>query len=1250
MRIHALQKWTRSRGVFPACAALLGLAVACSSFALGPLNVLERGYNRFRTGANTAETILTPANVRSSANQFHKRFVMPVDGKIEGSPLYASGVTIAGGRHNVVYVATMHNTVYAFDADTPGNPLSSRWLGTPVTGNDMQALTPATIHTEWGIASTPVIDASTGTLYVVRWGYENGISGPTFRLFGLDMTNLSNDKFGSVLIDGYNVGGTRFNRYLQIQRAGLVSATKPSGAKALVISFGGGEGQGSPSGWVVAFDTSKLAQGSAVANVWCSNPNNDAGTGYGAGVWMSNAAPAVDDNGDIYVVTGNGPYNPRSAADQLGESVVRLTWNPGNPGSLTASDWFTPFLDIERDYAHKGQDLGAGGVIALPDETGLIVGGKDGVCYHVNRLHMGKRDFTKLLDNPFVASFDYQPWNGHTSLFDDLNQITSTDPFTIGHADRGRSPHLHGTGIYFNKLLFEQGENNAVHVFSKNGAHFGATPIARGRATASWGTSSPGGMPGGMLSLSANGTSNAILWANEAFGNIPSDPDSNNNATPNIIRAYDISTVGTGTLESIWDSETDPNDHVGASTKFAPPLVANGRVYQATYDNQVVVYGLGAPSPTPTRDIRRTVVFIYGETVLGQDMFVRGGAKGGAPIRIRHRNWLNEHTNSYRWNDAYLDWSGGEFGQRQPFGGFGGGSPVDWTTSLAQGQNQPYVSTAGYGITVENNFGMYYWMLDVDMDCEQAFDDGQGRKWFELKAFIAPTPGWERNITQTSNPMPPYSSINHMGMCGVVNVFVANFPNRPAALDPNSARFFKPSYTYLSPVDERGVSNEVLNNTPCISPGIEKRCLANIAQTCQAVDGGKFFRTTQECNATSVGGNYVQMCQKSVGQCSTPAALVKLESVAVDGRPLGTGAAARYPSNRQRVVFNFIGLSLTVPGRVRYRYMLDGYDRDWSQPTETREATYTSLPPARYTFRVMASNSEGLWNGAPASVSFDVEPQLVETWWFRVIELCVAAAAIFAAFRYRMARVHASMNLRFEERLAERSRIARELHDTLLQSVQASLVQMVVARTLISRQPVKAEGKLDQAIGITEGAIAEGRDAIQDLRSQPPVHTNLAKLLTLTGQELASSRDTNERPALFRVKVQGQQRDIKPLIQDEAYRIARELLRNAFQHANASVIDAEIRYEDRLFRLRVRDDGKGIDLETFKEGARAGHWGLPGMRERAKRIGGQLEIWSKAGAGTEVELSIPGSIAYEAARDARWLFLRFIGKKRNGGR
>jgi hypothetical protein len=251
-------------------------------------------------------------------------------------------------------------------------------------------------------------------------------------------------------------------------------------------------------------------------------------------------------------------------------------------------------------------------------------------------------------------------------------------------------------------------------------------------------------------------------------------------------------------------------------------------------------------------------------------VFVRGGAKGGSAIRILHRNWLNPHTNPYRWGDVSLDFSSGELGQATPPGKFGGGTPLEWTTSLAQGNSQPYVTMAGYGIADENNFGANYWMLDVDMDCEQAFDDGQGRKWFELQALIAPRPGPEGAITQTSNPMPPYTSANHMGVCGMVNVFVGNFGNLPVGLDPNSAQFLPPAYTYLSPIDDRNASSDVLNNTPCVSPSAESRCVGNILQSCRVVNGGNFFQTVQNCNLSSAGGNFGQMCQSSKGQCCTP--------------------------------------------------------------------------------------------------------------------------------------------------------------------------------------------------------------------------------------------------------------------------------------------------------------------------------------------------------------------------------------------
>jgi len=182
---------------------------------------------------------------------------------------------------------------------------------------------------------------------------------------------------------------------------------------------------------------------------------------------------------------------------------------------------------------------------------------------------------------------------------------------------------------------------------------------------------------------------------------------------------------------------------------------------------------------------------------------------------------------------------------------------------------------------------------------------------------------------------------------------------------------------------------------------------------------------------------------------------------------------------------------------------------------------------------------------------------------------------------------------------------------------------------------------------MASGAIGEGRDAIQDLRSQPAVQSDLAQLLTATGQDLARSENANGNPVIFRVAVEGERQDLDPIIQDETHRIARELLRNAFRHAQASQIEADIRYEDRLLRVLIRDDGKGIEPKVVEAGGRAGHWGLSGMRERAERIGAKLKVLSMASAGTEIHLYVPSRLAFEpefSTRQKLW-FSRLYSRK-----
>jgi signal transduction histidine kinase len=221
----------------------------------------------------------------------------------------------------------------------------------------------------------------------------------------------------------------------------------------------------------------------------------------------------------------------------------------------------------------------------------------------------------------------------------------------------------------------------------------------------------------------------------------------------------------------------------------------------------------------------------------------------------------------------------------------------------------------------------------------------------------------------------------------------------------------------------------------------------------------------------------------------------------------------------------------------------------------------------------------------------------------------------------------AQLTVRFEERLAERTRIARELHDTLLQSFQGLMLHFQAANDLLPAG--KAKEALEKALDRADRAIVEGRDAIQNLRSSTTVTNELGEAMVALGEEFGG----NGSPRLC-VSMEGTPRELHPILRDDIYRIAREALRNAFLHAQASKIEADITYSARLLRLRIRDDGKGIDPKLLDAG-RDGHWGLRGMRERAEQIGARFDIWSETGAGTEVELSVPGSIAYGTEGGAR---------------
>jgi signal transduction histidine kinase/ligand-binding sensor domain-containing protein len=358
-----------------------------------------------------------------------------------------------------------------------------------------------------------------------------------------------------------------------------------------------------------------------------------------------------------------------------------------------------------------------------------------------------------------------------------------------------------------------------------------------------------------------------------------------------------------------------------------------------------------------------------------------------------------------------------------------------------------------------------------------------------------------------------------------------------------------------------------------------------------------------------------------------------------------TGSAVshlRLPSRIRDLEIDYAALSLVAPEKVRFRVMLEGQDKDWRVPVNSRHAHYTNLPPGPYRFRVIAANNSGVWNQQGDTLEFSVDPAYYQTNWFRALCALVFLALLWAAYQYRVRQVHHEFEMTLDARVGERTRIARDLHDTLLQSFHGLLLSFQTVSHLLPERPLEAKEKLDSAIAQAADAITEGRDAVQGLRTSTVQGNDLANAITTLGGELESD-SSNGRP-VFRVAVEGESRDLHPIVRDEIYKIAAESLRNAFRHAQGKQVEVEIRYDNEQFRLRVRDDGKGIDTARLSGDGSEGHYGLRGMRERATLIGAKLAIWSEVNTGTEVEVRLPGNLAYATAPRLSWFSRRFARK------
>ena len=359
---------------------------------------------------------------------------------------------------------------------------------------------------------------------------------------------------------------------------------------------------------------------------------------------------------------------------------------------------------------------------------------------------------------------------------------------------------------------------------------------------------------------------------------------------------------------------------------------------------------------------------------------------------------------------------------------------------------------------------------------------------------------------------------------------------------------------------------------------------------------------------------------------------VHIEQIIADRKSYGPGQID-FSSATRDLEIDYAALSLVVPQKVQYRYKLEGHDRDWQDPGIRRQAFYNDLPPGKYKFHVIASNNDGVWNNDGDSLEFNIIPAFYQTNWFVLLCSVLTICLIWAAYRWRVRLISRRLDMQFEERLAERTRIAQDLHDTLLQGVLSASIQLHVADDYVPPDS-PAKPLVQRVLELMKHVIDDGRNTVRGLRSPKEGLQDLDQALSRVPQELAV-----QRPVDFRVIVEGGSRILHPVIRDEVYRIGREALANAFRHSGANNIEVELEYAVHQLRVLVRDNGCGIDEHVLRSG-REGHFGLSGMHERAERIGGKLKVWSRAAAGTEVELCVPGHVAFRphTAKEKRsWL-------------
>jgi|HubBroStandDraft_1064217.scaffolds.fasta_scaffold12342_3 hypothetical protein len=589
--------------------------------------VTTRSYDHTRSGANTQETILTPGTIRTRGIKKLFSLVLPGDARgCEAQPLIVPGVKLAdGSTHDVVYLATMANRVFAFDANN-GTQLWMVQLGNPIENN--RTIDAYMINDHWGILSTPVIDVAAGLMYACAWSSPDGSSAN-----GQHYLHAIRLRDGSAAHTPLNFEGTSYNpghglpvlQFRSLERKQRAALLLTDGA--VFVAFGTiAESAATARGWLIAVDTAKFQ----VSAAWTSTSR-----GSGGGIWHSGGGPASDAEGNIYVVTGNGDFD---AVTDFGESIVKVRYAPPTAtgaGSLTVVDWWTPWTDDGRtggnpegegvkqprekamptnfrkdaDLARSmgaaamnmsaawgDQDFGAGGPVLAPTVGTLLACGKDGVLYSANLHNLGKtqcpeldpsmtaRNYAKLKVPPIFYTFYPGPQPSAAP-----NNIAALN-FWSGN----RTHHLHGTPVLWHSaahgwMHFCWGENGNLRAWTL-GNDGVSTYLA---CSAEWASANspapPGGMPGGMISLSANGGNDGIVWASIPYA------DANMEVSAGRFLVYDAANFGkysdgSGSMPPLWDSQQW--NWQFSHNKFNRPVVWNGRVFLPTYDGEVLVLGL----------------------------------------------------------------------------------------------------------------------------------------------------------------------------------------------------------------------------------------------------------------------------------------------------------------------------------------------------------------------------------------------------------------------------------------------------------------------------------------------------------------------------------------------------------------------------------------------------------------------------------------------------------------------------------